>query len=85
MRSNLCMHSLLRYVYPLHSLVFPSRVADLTEFVVCLQGAPSQKYFLLVNLVQKRSINSLVEELKRGKYLSRERIIRDSEWSDYVQ
>jgi len=44
----------------------------------CLQGANQQKYLLLVNMVQKKSIDSLVEELKRGKYLSKARVVQES-------
>ncbi|KAK5947877.1 E3 SUMO-protein ligase pli1 [Knufia fluminis] len=54
---------------------FPNNV----ELVYALtnKGANPQKYLLLVNLVQKKSIDTLVEDLKRGKYLSKARVIQE--------
>ena len=46
---------------------------------LCLQAKPTmQKFFLVVNLVQKQSIDELIERLKRGKIISRERVVQES-------
>lgn len=39
-----------------------------------------QKYFLVVNLVQKKPVDVLLSELRRGKYISKDRVIRESKF-----
>ena len=43
-----------------------------------------QKYFLVVNLVRKVPIEQLVAQLKHGKIISKERVIRESMFSIYI-
>jgi E3 SUMO-protein ligase PIAS1 len=46
----------------------------------CLQAKPTtQKFYLVVNLVQKKSIDSLVSEIQRGRTISKDQVLRESE------
>lgn len=64
-----------------------TRPVDITPFLRKKAGFPNtvelvyaltnKKYFLVVNKVHKRSIQFLVDDLKRGKYLSKDRVIRE--------
>jgi hypothetical protein len=43
----------------------------------CLQETP-QKYYLVINLVVKKPVEMLVSELKRGKFISKEQVLKES-------
>jgi hypothetical protein len=44
-----------------------------------LQATPTlQKFFLVVNLVQMKPVEELVAKLRRGKVISKERVIQES-------
>jgi hypothetical protein len=40
----------------------------------------SQKFFLVVNLVRKTPIEVLVDRLKAGRSISKEQVLRESEF-----
>jgi E3 SUMO-protein ligase PIAS1 len=44
---------------------------------VCLQDT-TQKYYLVVNQVVKKPVEMLVSELKRGKFISKEQVLKES-------
>lgn len=50
--------------------------ADLT---CCRLQEKPQKFLLSVQVVEKKSIDKLVGILKTGKYLSKQRVLNDSE------
>ena len=39
---------------------------------------------MVVNLVKKKPVDTLVEELRRGKSISKEQVLRESEFADWV-
>lgn len=43
-----------------------------------------QKYYLTANLVQKKPVDSLLADLRRGKYISKDRVIKESEYRSRV-
>lgn len=46
---------------------------------LCLQATPTQqKFFLVVNLVQMRSVEELVAKLRMGKVIRKDKVIEES-------
>lgn len=43
-----------------------------------LQETTAQKFYLVVNLVQKRPVDELVGRLRKGKMITKERVIETS-------
>ncbi|KAK4945182.1 E3 SUMO-protein ligase pli1 [Elasticomyces elasticus] len=57
----------------------PANYPNTVEMVYALttKAKPIQKFYLVVNLVQQKSIDSLVSEIRRGRVISKEQVLRE--------
>ena len=74
-------------VYALTNKVIPSPHSYLTvpacpisksRSAYLQEKPPSQKFYMVINLVQKRPVDQLVADLRRGKFISKEQVLRES-------
>ena len=55
-------------------------MSDLTSRIIYAEQAksPQQKFYLVVNLVSKKSMDTMVNQLRQGRMISKEQVIRES-------